>query len=215
MQHYIDALNRDKVGNWVKQLEQAKTALAETTLRVQRREISYRDMDELRMMTIHPEALNDEGLKRARHLVRSVGAVEQFREELADVAGDLRSQLGSEFDFLWSGMKQEEEAVSRHLSNREIVKRILSRMLSKALIGGCHGPLEKIAKGFPEHDKGRAKEAIERLVKAGVIRQKTNVGTQRVSIERVFVTPCEKFVKGEPLGIPAVDEWCKETTHEM
>jgi len=209
--HYIDALNGEKTGNWVRQLEQAKTALGTITLHVQRREAAYKDMDELRMMSVHPEALDGEGQKRARHLARSIGAVEPLREELADVASDLRSKLGSEFDFLWADAKREEETPTRHLSNREIAKRILSRMLSKALIGGCHGPLEKIAKGFPEHDKGRAKEAIERLVRAGVIRQKTNVGTQRVSIERVYVTPCEKFVKGgEPFGISAVDDWCQE-----
>lgn len=212
VQHYIDALNRDKTGNWVRQLEKAKMELGDITLRVERRETAYRDMDELRLMSIHPESLDDEGWKRTRHLTRTVAALPQFREELADVVSDMRSQLCPEFDFLWTDVKHEEELPSRHLSNREIVKRILSRMLSKALIGACHGPLEKIAKGFPEHDKGRAKEAIERLVRAGVIRQKTNVGTQRVSIERVFVTPCEKFVKGELLGVPAVDDWCKETS---
>jgi hypothetical protein len=141
-----------------------------------------------------------------QHAVREIAKEKSLRDDLADLVLPFKPML-PEFAFLWKE-DDEDKPEARHLTAREIMCRILSRMKSKALIGECHGPADKITKGFPDHDKGRAKEALDLLIKVGVVRHKGQQGG-RVSIEPKWVQGAERFVAGETLGAKAVDDWCE------
>jgi hypothetical protein len=83
-------------------------------------------------------------------------------------------------------------------------------MKSKCLIGASHGPLDLICKGFPEHDKGRVKEAMEVLTKAKIIRTKSTKIGVRVSIEPSMIPAADLLIENKKSGIPMVDLWCSE-----
>lgn len=153
------------------------------------------------------ETRNEETERRLRHCLRQAAKFEHLREEAAEMARTHRNVLEPEFSFLWPREAPAEEAPSRKLANREIVARLVRRMKSKCLIGACHGPFDLVVKGFPDHDKGRSKEALELLSRAGVVRlRSTGIGL-RVSIEPKMVPAAEKFLEGGQFGVEAVDAW--------
>lgn len=207
LDRFIPALQRDRTAHWEGLLAQAEQELtAAKDMGVRRRETRCM-LDEVTAMAAYPASLDDEALKKARHLTRYVARVPSFRDDLANAVAPLREKLGSEFDFLWADDVAETKEPTAKMTRRAIVSRIVSRMISKALIGECHGPIDKIYKGFPGHDYGRAKEALDLLIREGVIRHKVTQGG-RISLENKWVTPCEKFVAGQPLGVKSIDDWC-------
>lgn len=149
-----------------------------------------------------------ESARRFQHLVRTAARHEWLRDDIADAVSAKRGHLGPEFDFLWDGEDNGPPPdQGRRMTRREVVERMLRRMLSKAAIGECHVPAEKIHKGFPGHMKGEAKDAAEALARAGVLRYKaTNYGF-RVSLEPAQVEAARRFVDGGDLGLPEVDRW--------
>lgn len=205
--HYIRALHRNEPGDWEALLATAQQGLEGVYARRRMRENTEAQLKELAVLL--SEAEHDE--KRVRHLIREIAKQKSFWDDLAAVCEPKKADLMAEFPFLWS---EETETTSppvegKKLANREITSRILSRMMSKALIGECHGPIDKIYKGFPGHDYGRAKEALELMIKSGIIRHKTLQGG-RVSVENKWVTPAKRFIAGQPLGVKVIDDWCQE-----
>lgn len=160
----------------------------------------------------HPD---EEQERLFRHAVRNAAKYDHLRDEVAVAVKPHKEFLGKEFAFLWKNgdpetkSKGEKAEKGRKLTNREIVARMLRRMRSNNLIGGCHGPRESMWNGFPEHDQGRAKEAMELLIRHGVMRCKSTQIGDRVSIEPRFVGKAMAFVeRNEPMEIGGVDAWC-------
>jgi hypothetical protein len=162
--------------------------------------------------TNHQAVPNAETDKALRHAIRTAARHVHLRPELAEALLPYRAGLDDEFSFLWDDGTNDdkEEAVKKTLTNRDIAARLLRRMKSKTMIGACHCPEDMISKGFPPHDMGRAKEIIDILVKAGVIRRKDNVGELRVSLEPPAMAQIDAFLAGAVMGIRDVDAWCSE-----
>jgi hypothetical protein len=152
-----------------------------------------------------------EGMRLLKHHVRQAARYEHLREEVADMAAKYRSHLEPEFAFLWkkAEAEAEEPEIARKLTNREIAARLLRKMKSKGLIGASHGPYDMLPKGFPAHDVGRAKETLDVLIRAGILKAKPTVIGQRVSIEPKMLGAVDDFQKGKPFGMHAADAWCE------
>lgn len=226
---FIKALNKDEHGNWEERLyslgkslsgaretrEQA-AASAETASKKDSEREEAQDAAIWNLMAIvreYSEKKTDESARQLRHQLRMIAKFEHLREEAADIARTHRNLLEPEFSFLWPKKKkdQDEEPISKKLTLRDIVARLLRRMKMKSLIGACHGPFEMIGKGFPDHDKGRAKEAIELLSKYGVIRYRsTHIGI-RISIEPKMIPVVDRFMEGAAFSIEPVDKWIAGT----
>jgi len=218
---YIDALDKTKNGmgyNWQVRLDQAKKTLAEHQEN-RRREKEAEDgvtravegLDSA--IAAYAQGKTDETFRALCHGIRSSAKYEHLRDEIAIMVYGWKDLLGEEFAFLWPDGKLEEQTPKedgKKIENREFVRRILHRLRSKGCIGGSHAPAEKMWKGFPNHDQARAKECLEMLVKAGVIRSKNTQIGQRVSVEPGMVAKVDAFCQGKEMGVKEVDEWCKE-----
>lgn len=152
---------------------------------------------------------DQEGVRKLRHAVRSGARFQHVRDEIAELVHSQRALLEPEFSYLWKVDQEEPVSPQKKLTRRDIVQRILRRMKSKALIGACHGPYDRIVEGFPGHDLGRSRAAVDLLIKTNVIRKKVSVIGSRISIEPKAVGIVEGFIKGEVMGIGEVDAWCQ------
>jgi hypothetical protein len=165
----------------------------------------------LKKITLNAKS-DGEDIRRYKHIVRTVAANPALRDDLAVHCAQYRQILEEEFGFLWKDGAEEVEAVAKDkMTNREILSRLLRRMISKTLIGACHGPLDRVCTGFPDHDRSRAKEIMNLMIRIGIIRAKKQEGSDvRVSIEPNFLGQCENFVQGQPFGQKAVDFWAQQ-----
>lgn len=210
---FIEALDRTVFGDWPLRQREAEDRLA---FLIQAR--TNQAMAELQAEQaigiiakytetyhIHPVA---ENLRQLKHAVRMAAKMVHLREEIADCVVDLKAHMGDEFAYLWKLDAGEQDLPkSGRLTPAEIVGRLARRMFSKRLIGACHGPWDMIFKGFPEHHKGKAKDALEMLSKAGVLRKKTSGIGIRVSIEPKMMPVIELLIALKPSGFVAVDTW--------
>lgn len=154
----------------------------------------------------------EESLKTFRHLIRKAASFPHLRPEIAEILADRREAAGPEFSFLWSDDKRdaEPEEPAKRLSNRAVIARMCRRLKSKGMIGACHAPAEMVAQGFAGHDYGRSEEALDVLVKAGLVRRRrTGVGI-RVSIEPSMMQAVDAAIEERPTGIVALDEWVQK-----
>lgn len=211
--HHIPALKREIVDNWELQLRQTNAKIKATQDREMRFQLALEQLQSLKKMTLDAKTDAD-GLKRYKHLVRTIAVNSALRDDLSTVCAPYKALLDDEFGFLWKESADEEEAVQKDkLTNRDVLSRLLRRMISKTLIGGCHGPLDRVCTGFPEHDKGRARHIMNLLIRVGAIRAKKNEGADiRVSIEPAYVGQCENFIKGAEFGQKAIDVWLQSDT---
>ncbi len=150
-------------------------------------------------------------VKRFRHLVRETAKAVGMRPKIADICRSFRNALEPEFSFLWRNgeSKTEEEAPREKLTNRDVASRIIRRMISNAMIGECHAPIEKVYKGFAGHDQARAKECVKLLIDSGVFKWKRQGKGERISLEAKFVTQSKEFVETDgPFGHKPIDDWC-------
>lgn len=211
---YIPALSqsrRDPRPAWERQLGFATREREDIRARLAARRLAEQKFQELvAFAAAGAPGDGDEKVRRFRHLVRDVAKAPSMRDDLAELCAPHRTALGEEFVFLWSDDEAApavEKAAAR-LNRRDIVARVLRRMISKAAIGGCHVPLEKLYKGFPSHDQSRAKEALDLLEKIGVLRIKSTEKGPRASLEPAFVTAAEGFVAGGASGYEDLEAWC-------
>lgn len=203
---YIAALKKGTVADWPNELRMAKLRLQATRDRELRYGAVQEQFAQLKKLTLAPG--DSEGARRFRHLVRDIGRHPSMRDDLAIFCEPYRDALGDDFAFLWKNEDDDVPAQSKErMSNRELLRRLLRRMISKTLIGGCHGPLDRVCTGFAEHDKGRAREIMNLMIRIGIVRAKRNVGEQRVAIEPAWVAACENFVAGKPFAQQAVAVW--------
>jgi len=212
---FIDALNKASLGDWTLQLKGVQERLAALIGERKRAEVSE---EAIRTVTEQAAlAVQGGGDDRTlRHAARHAAKFEHLREEVAEILLPLKAGLADEFGFLWDDPKEKEEPEEKRekLTNRDIAERILRRMRSKALIGECHGPYERICKGFPEHDKGRAKEAVELMCKAGLLRKKSSIIGSRLSLESKLMLNIDSVIQKRRSGIAALDEWLDRTNGE-
>jgi hypothetical protein len=208
------ALDPNVRRDWVSDLSAALEILdgfeAEARARADRASAAAILFDDLRSLPtryVLPE--DEEGLRLLRRGVAHLAGYLPLREELARFALPYRDALGEGFAFLWKEKRgrEEEGTKSGHLTRRQILKRMLGRMISKHIIGAVHAPVEKILRGFPPHQAGQAKEALDELCSAGlIVRKFTNYG------ERVFLDPgplgtVKAFLAGGTFGISSLDRW--------
>ncbi len=210
-----NALNPDATSDWIAALGEARERLAELQETARARAeracavaILFDDLRSLPTRYVLPE--DEEGLRLLREGITGLAAYLPLREELAKFALPYREALGDGFGFLWKKKRprgEGEETKSGRLTRREILERMLGRMVAKHTIGAVHAPVELILRGFPPHQDDQAKEALGALCAAGlVVRKSTNYG------ERVFLDPgplrCVKsFLAGGSFGIAALDLW--------
>lgn len=215
---YIDALDKSKSGvgyNWPTRLEEARQNLLDHQEKRRGAEDGVTKALEGLDGAIAAFAQDKtaDNLRSLSHWIRTAAKYDHLRDEVALMVFGWKDHLGREFDFLWPSGKVEEQVPAedgKKIDNREFVRRILHRLRSKACIGGSHAPAEKMWKGFPNHDQAKAKDCLEMLVKAGVIRSKNTQIGERVSIEPGMVARVDAFFQGKDMGVKEVDEWVKE-----
>lgn len=212
--HHIPALKRELQDNWEEQLRQTKAKMKATLDSEMRFQLALEQLASLKKITLNAKS-DGEDVRRYKHLVRTLAANWALRDDLAAHCAPYKALLGEEFAFLWKdGADEVEEAVVKDkLTNRDVLARLLRRMISKTLIGGCHGPLDRVCTGFPEHDKHRARHIMNLMIRVGAIRAKKNEGADvRVSIEPTYLGHCENFVAGQDFGQRAIDVWVQQDT---
>lgn len=216
---FLPALDGERAGDWPGLLKIHEDKIAKLLEDRRRAEEAEQRLGDKAEEAIHALTLrvnefrdlhDDPGERDLRHHVRNAAKFEHLREEVAEIVSEFRPILEKEFAFLWDGGDQAEEVLQapNKLTNQDVLSRLCRRMFSKRLIGACHGPWDRIYKGFPEHDKGRAKDGLELLARAGILRKKSTLIGFRVSIEPKMVPVVEALAQGKPSGITAVDLWC-------
>lgn len=210
---FIEALNpKSKVVAWKHRLAKAKTRYERLAKEHEQEDVVARTMGQvLEACRKRGEVKDEETLRQLKHSVRDAAKYEHLRAEVAQAAQAFRTDLGEEFTFLWKEAEEPEElAPTQRLSNREIVARILRRMHAKRLIGGCHGPADRVCNGFPAHDFGRAKEALEILVRGGIVKSKPTQIGQRVSIMPTMLKIMDALVAGTKCDFKVIEDWCAQ-----
>jgi hypothetical protein len=215
----IPALARNGTGDWAR--EQAGVEAALRDLRGQREARQAREnqlfpelRELMRVFTSHADLRKHEDspeARRFRHLVREIGRSENLRDQLSEMCRPYRPTLEPEFAFLWKMEDDEEEdpiETSRRLTNQEIMRRLLRRMVRKGIIGGKTCPTDMLFRGFPPHDAGRAKEALELLTRVGAVMLSKAGDVAALSTE--CLKQVKACVEGRPFGIEAVDAWTSE-----
>lgn len=212
----IPALARNGTGDWAREQTRAEAALRdlrqqreaalarETQLFSELRELmgTFPSHADLKQHEDSPEA------RRFRHLVREIGRSEHLRDQLGEMCRPYRPALEPEFAFLWRVEQADEDDVAepdRRLTNQDIMRRLLRRMIRKGIIGGKTCPTDMLFRGFPQHDVWRAKEALEILARVGavVISKAGDVA----ALSTAFLKELKAFVEGGASGIEAIDTW--------
>jgi len=212
----IPALARNGTGDWARERARAEAALRdlreqreaalarETRLFSELRELmgAFPSHADLKQHQDSPEA------RRFRHLAREIGRSEHLRDQLSEMCRPYRPALEPEFSFLWRPEEDDEDEVvqtGRRLTNHDIMRRLLRRMIRKGIIGGKTCPTDMLFRGFPQHDVCRAKEALEILARVGavVISKAGDVA----AISTGFLKEVKAFVEAGVSGIEAVDTW--------
>lgn len=217
---YIDALDKAKSGpgyNWEARLDACHrrlTELLETRKKERDAEAAEAKAIEVLESSIAAYAQDntDETYRGLCHGIRQAARFEHLRDDVAGMVSGWKDRFGEEFAFLWQNGKVEEPIAKPDdkVTNKEIIRRILHRLRSKGCIGASHAPVEKMWKGFPNHDQARAKEGLELLVKNGMIRRKNTGIGPRVSVETGMVMKVDAFFQGKELGVKPIDDWCRE-----
>ena len=74
---------------------------------------------------------------------------------------------------------------------------ILRKLYRLRVIGGKHTAVENLTKGLPSHAVGKAKEAVEHLIKEGLlIKKPTSYGLQ-VSLNHKRISEISKLLGAE------------------
>lgn len=202
---YIVALGRDESRDWTKELEDAKRAYQEILDRHARYTKTRGLLAEIESFLAGGDPRNEEEERRLHHLVRDAARHENLRGELGDMLEPYRNILPSEFDFLWGKPASSEEPQARErLSNYDILCRILRRLVQNGIIGERYCPLDMVTGGFEGADRGRAKEAVDLLVRDGILLAFKDGTTVSVSPKWVF--QIRRFLTGAPLGVES-DDW--------
>ena len=214
MSPFIPALNPRRDSNWKQDLARAVLNLSSYRKSLQDGEVRRREcedhLNQLKMILSDHNAISTEEIeKQVRHHIRMAVRDENLRPQIAAVCRSNRNLLEEEFKFLWVEKVEEVTEKKEHLTRRVIVERILRKMISNAAIGGSHIPMDKSHKGFPSHEQFRAKEAVDRLIRADIMKCKSSGVGDRLSIEPTVVIQVRQFLDGGTLCAP-IDDWIEE-----
>lgn len=208
---FIKAIHRSQTDDWNRKLDRLSQEISDLGAVELRRQRTEARLDELKALPSRYSIPEDpEGVRMLKHYAREVARDPSMREDLAAACIPWKDVMGLEFEYLWRDDEAREVAreSKRKMTNREIVARLLNRMIGRAYIGACHGPGDAMHHGFPDHEKHRSKEALQMLMRAGVVRVKPTQIGPRVSIEPARLGDVETFLKGGTMGAKAVDEFC-------
>jgi hypothetical protein len=88
----------------------------------------------------------------------------------------------------------------RALGDAEIEARILNMLLTKGKVGAAHTHIDHLVRTVPTHERGRAREAIERLIAAGTLSLKVtdNSSEPHVSLAVSAVRETEARLRQPP-----------------
>jgi len=211
---FIDALNPRATGEWEVELKAAQREQAAIVARENSAEESREALVALREVISEyylPE--DEEGREKLFEAVGICARHLHIRDEVAKACEPLRDLLEKEFGFLWrkekkGSKKSKSKKAKEPLSGREIMTKMLSRMLGKKKIGNSHTPLTNMLKGLKGRDRKRAEEAVKLLVSGGYIRYKRGTQEQHVSIPSQKVGAVEGFCNGSSIGNTTIDKWC-------
>lgn len=211
---YIQALDRKANLDWPARLaecEQTREQLIQDRLNQKRdqEDAQAKILSSLKAAVREHAEASEEGMyeaqRKLRHAIRETAKYRHLREEVAEIVAPLKTLLEEEFAFLWPKEEVEEEIPTANLTNREILARMMRRMKAKTLVGASHGPFDQIYKGFPDHQKGRAKDLLLDLCRVGVVRAKYAPIGVRVSIEPKMMPVADRLIEMQPTGHEAID----------
>lgn len=206
---YIPALNQGKDLDWHERLREAEQRLNGFEERRGKKREARQKLADLESLLMRDDLSADEAARKLQHAVRDIAREETLRGELADIVEPYRASLGSGFEFLFqNGGKEEGGTHKVKLSNRDIMSRLLRRMVNKGMIGEKYCPVDMIPKGFPPHDLGRAKEALKVLLQATVA-QSGKMGDV-ASLSTEWTAKVKEYLAGKPMCVKAVDEWATD-----
>ncbi len=207
---FIEALDPRRHGEWQREFEAAVRELPAVRERVKKMKEVEEQIDRLRSISVRHHLPDDaEGVRMLREGVRALAANAAVRERLATAMAPWRSILEDEFAHLWKNdvPKAAEAKPSNAVSNRELVVRILGRMMQRKEIGAKQAAFESVCAVAEGSDLSRAREAAELLVKHGVLAAKAGARDRPVSIDAEWATAVKRFLDGHELGQAAVDKW--------
>ena len=198
----------------------------EETKAIKRDEEAYEHLNRLKAVPVNfclPE--DPDGVRAFREAARGcLKFAKRLGHDLRSACGPYRDLLeGEEWEPIWtvedkpSSTPQDRARSStdaqdarRTWTRRDLIGRMLRRMLAKKEIGGKHTEIHNLYQGLPDHVRGDAKEGVELLVKEGVLRRKPTTKDEHVSIEPSFVRVVEDLLEGRPLP-PNIGKWLDET----
>lgn len=204
---FLAALHPAERRDWRRELREAERNLEE----IVRRHRSYTEarakLADVESFLAQGEPRNEDEERRLHHLIREGARHENLRGELADLLEPYRDLLPAEFAFLWERAPAGPVPAAGRpaLGPRDILSRILRRLIQKDVIGARYCPADMVTLGFDGNARGRAKHAVELLVRHGVLLEAK--GGTTLSLSPKWVTRARAFLAGEPLGVPEVDDW--------
>jgi hypothetical protein len=207
-----------ELGRAAEDLEEARTLAREREDRARAAQVLFDDLRSLPTRSFIAE--DPEAACLFRERLAELASYLPLREELGRFARPYREVLGPGFEFLWKEKGQEdgegEEKGTRRepLSRRRLLERMLGRMVSKHAIGGVHAPVGLVLRGFPPHQAGLAKEALDAACRAGVVARKSTHYGERVYLAPALVGSVKAFLAGAPFGIATLDRWAAEGARE-
>ncbi len=195
----------------------------EQTKAVQRDQEAFDALNRLRAVPVNfclPE--DPEGVNAFREAARGcMPFVKRIASDLRLTCGPYRDLIeGDEFEEIWTvdtkpaaQEKQrpagEPQEARKTWTRRDLIGRMLRRMLAKKEIGGKHTEVHNLYQGLPDHVRGDAKEGVEMLIKEGILRRKPTTKDEHVSIEPSAVRIVEDLIEGRPLP-PSIARWLEE-----
>lgn len=194
----------------------------EQTKAVQRDQEAFDALNRLRAVPVNfclPE--DPEGVKAFREAARGcMQYVKRIAPDLRLTCGPYRDLVeGEEFEEIWTvdvkpatqekRSAAEPQEARKTWTRRDLIGRMLRRMLAKKEIGGKHTEVHNLYQGLPDHVRGDAKEGVEMLIKEGILRRKPTTKDEHVSIEPAAVRIVEDLIEGRPLP-PNIARWLDE-----
>lgn len=90
---------------------------------------------------------------------------------------------------------------------RRVLRRILRRLDGMGKYGGYHTEFSHLARGFPGHERARALEAGEVLLRAGILTEKPSVGQRHVSLVAGRTEDIKRLIAGNEVHDPEVERF--------
>lgn len=77
----------------------------------------------------------------------------------------------------------------------DIERAVLEKLYRHGYIGAKHTSADNLPKGFPSHRRGEVKDAVEELIKEGLLIPKPTAYGLQVSLNRHRIEEIERIIK--------------------